>query len=253
MARARRMTMKGMNCVFLNGEMQIQSAMVVSGQVKEMALCHTGIKMHDEEVLMALKELSGDMVRDEELKIDLMRFEDYHKIAKTAECLLQPFGLRIGSLVCYRECPPDTDLAKVVASSRRLKLEDCKFSGVQWDRILKEMRTRIFNSQPICEEIAFHYWSWNPLKFSESSGRRLVKMFPKVKKISFYGNGFKFFPSPHQWKFFADEVARLNNSGLLRLKVLDTSEMYWGSYGGIPPNIQMEIENIKKCIGNDQI
>ena len=42
-----------------------------------------------------------------------MRFEDYHKIAKTAECMLQPLGLRIGTLVCYRECPPETDLAKV--------------------------------------------------------------------------------------------------------------------------------------------
>ena len=244
------MTLKGMNCVFLNGEMEIQPAVVVSGNIKEMKLCHTGIKMQDEDVLNAVRDLSGHKTDDEELEVDLIRYEDYNKITKTAECLLRPLGLNIGSLVCYRECPPGTDMALVVASSRRIRLEDCRFTPGQWDTILQEMMTRIKSGEHCCEELSFRYWSWNPLKFSELSARRFVKILARAKKVSFYGNGFKFFPAPHHWQLLAREVTKLRSRNDLSLRILDTSELYWGSHGGIPPEILQQITNINNCIGS---
>lgn len=135
-----------------------------------------------------------------------------------------------------------------MASSRRVRLEDCKFTADQWDRILEEMSSRITRGENCCEELSFQYWSWNPLRLSELAAQRFVKIFARAKRLSFYGNGYKFFPQPHHWQLFAKEVEKLKSKNVLSLKVLNTSEMYWGSHGGIPSEIKIEITRIERCL-----
>jgi hypothetical protein len=109
---------------------------------------------------------------------------------------------------------------------------------------------RVKREEPMCEDLSLHYWSWNPLKFSEASACKFAKMLARVEKISFYGNGYKFFPTSVHWELLAKEVVKLKECNILSLHTLDTSEMYWGSHGGIPPTIKHEIDSINRCIAS---